>query len=70
MRRALILDTDGGKDRTKELSEEQAAHHNDLIRTFKVVANYFNPDAETDHYDEYDEDEDDMYRVKVGVHPS
>ncbi|KAG9051001.1 hypothetical protein FS837_000109 [Tulasnella sp. UAMH 9824] len=64
MRRALILDTDGGKDRTKELDEEQAAHHKDLIRTFKVVAKHFNPDAETDHYDEYDEDEDDMYSVK------
>ncbi|KAG8897643.1 hypothetical protein FRC01_011239 [Tulasnella sp. 417] len=64
MKRALILDTDGGRDRTMEPSEEYAAQRQDWIQTFKFVAKHVNPDAETDHYDEDNEDEDDVYKLK------
>lgn len=71
MKRAHILDTDGGQDRAKEPSEEQAAQRRELIKTLKAVEKYFDPRTEMDDGDESEDDgesEDDEYMVKVGVH--
>ncbi|KAG8956646.1 hypothetical protein FRC04_000124 [Tulasnella sp. 424] len=67
MKRAHLLDTDGGQDRAKEPSEGQAAQRQELRKSLKAIAKYFDPRTEMDDPDESedgDESEDDEYMVK------